>query len=380
MLKLFSNSFLCFQTSNLHCFSSIKTFSSLETTNMSNWFNSLFGLIENPKTIQENFFIENNFLVSRANNERFLIGAFSTPTLKDIRERALKLYEENPQLKHSGKLTLHHLAISDVLEMHAQNPKAVFQCASQFNCLEFPTPYVLPEDGITAYASDRTQGPACAIACAAGTLYRNYFVPIGSQRGQNRESQLNNLDEVERLLNNEKNNYWRISNGYSFSEENSLKKLENVLLQADKEPLRDAIKIGLQEDVSVNFRARYERINDPSIFVTQVYCSALSCAYSNLPNYLWEPFARLVLEGIYEATIWAGVVNALKHGPNNSHSNDVFLTFVGGGVFGNDISWITDAINRAHKVVSSQVHVNLNIYICHYRHLNPEIISLIDNK
>ena len=36
-----------------------------------------------------------------------------------------------------------------------------------------------PEDGVTRYKDDPTQGPACAIAAGAATIYRNYFVPIG---------------------------------------------------------------------------------------------------------------------------------------------------------------------------------------------------------
>ena len=58
-----------------------------------------------------------------------------------------------------------------------ENHNAVIQAASQFNLLEFPGPRNLPEDGITGYIYDRTQGPACAIACAAGTAYRNYLMP-----------------------------------------------------------------------------------------------------------------------------------------------------------------------------------------------------------
>ena len=38
----------------------------------------------------------------------------------------------------------------------------MFQAASQFNCLEFAGPEELPEDGVTQYDDDPTQGPACA--------------------------------------------------------------------------------------------------------------------------------------------------------------------------------------------------------------------------
>ena len=44
--------------------------------------------------------------------------------------------------------------------------------ASQFNLLEMTGPEITPEDGVTRYAHDRTQGPACAIAAGAATVYR----------------------------------------------------------------------------------------------------------------------------------------------------------------------------------------------------------------
>ena len=37
--------------------------------------------------------------------------------------------------------------------------------------------HTVPEDGVTVYSSDPTQGPACALACAAGSVYRNYYCP-----------------------------------------------------------------------------------------------------------------------------------------------------------------------------------------------------------
>ena len=46
---------------------------------------------------------------------------------------------------------------------------------------EMVSPSVSPEDGIDRYEGDHTQGPACAIACGAGTIYRNYLVPVDVQ-------------------------------------------------------------------------------------------------------------------------------------------------------------------------------------------------------
>ncbi len=80
-------------------------------------------------------------------------------------------------------------------------------------------PSVQPEHGITGYAGDPTQvniicyviaitelysskGPACAIAAGPATVFRNYFAPTGPQlrSGQTHDNQINNLDEFQILL------------------------------------------------------------------------------------------------------------------------------------------------------------------------------------
>ena len=55
--------------------------------------------------------------------------------------------------------------------MHADSELggALFQVASQFNLLEMAGPSVSPEDGVTRYGGDHTQGPACAIAAGGRT-------------------------------------------------------------------------------------------------------------------------------------------------------------------------------------------------------------------
>ena len=55
------------------------------------------------------------------------------------------------------------------------------QAASQFNCLEFAHPGAVPENGVTGYIYDGTQGPACSLAAPAATVARNYFVDTNGQ-------------------------------------------------------------------------------------------------------------------------------------------------------------------------------------------------------
>jgi len=72
--------------------------------------------------------------------------------------------------------------------------------------------------------------------------------------------------------------------------------------------------------------------------VTQVYGAALPVGYGNPPKALWEPLARLVLEASYEATVLAARERGI---------DTVYLTLLGGGVFGNRDAWIQDSILRA---------------------------------
>lgn len=77
--------------------------------------------------------------------------------------------------------------------------------------------------------------------------------------------------------------------------------------------------------------------------MSQIYCSALAINYSRVKDKkLWEPLARLILEASYEATLLAGIINFSETG-----NSDIFLTQLGGGVFGNQPSWIADSIQKA---------------------------------
>ena len=60
-----------------------------------------------------------------------------------------------------------------------------------------------------------------------------------------------------------------------------------------------------------------------------------------------QPFASLVLQAAYEATILAAVLNAQR-----GVSNVVLLTQLGGGAFGNQDDWIHAAIRRALVMIA----------------------------
>lgn len=111
------------------------------------------------------------------------------------------------------------------------------------------SPSEQPEHGVTEYASDPTQGPACALSCAPATVYRNYFVPVPGngeetrQLGQTRGCQLNNLRDLEYLLQNEAHRYFTVQSGYVLADNAGLKQLNAALQQMDRELLLQVMAV-----------------------------------------------------------------------------------------------------------------------------------------
>jgi hypothetical protein len=226
--------------------------------------------------------------------------------------------------------------VADVGALHREpaNAGTLFQVASQFNTLEMIDPSVTPEDGIDRYERDHTQGPACAIACGAGTIYRNYLVPLDGGIGQSRSRQVDCLADLAAALGIAVG----MRNGYALATGGQLDEVRAALAGLDgaaRDRVAGRLRIGVQWDTEVT-------AGDTGHLVTQAYCSALPIAYSGLDAERSEPFARLVLDAAYEATLAAAVLNARRTGHRTAH-----LTLLGGGAFGNPTGWILDALDRA---------------------------------
>ena len=261
------------------------------------------------------------------------MGTLETPSLRELRGRN---GEVSPSV---GKLRVEEV-VADVRELHEDpaNAGALFQVASQFNLLEMVSSDITPEMGIDRYDQDRTQGPACAIACGAGTIWRNYFVEIDGERGQTARQQLDMLADMGRALGNEGNRLWRMRNGYLLARREGLEEIGRRL-KISNEKARDALgqllRVGIQKETEVTIPGAGHR-------VTQVYCSALPVGYSRHPARLWEPFAKLILEAAYEATLYAALENLHRSG-----NPRVYLTLLGGGAFGNERDWIIQSMAKA---------------------------------
>ena len=326
------------------------------------WFETLTGFHESTyQTTKDNLELSAGKLRSKVNGRLFDVGRLETPSLGELRTRGQAAVGEL-----RGKLAVHNM-VGDVRQLHA-NPTyegSLFQVASQFNLLEMTGPHITPEDGVARYAWDPTQGPACAIAAGAATIYRNYFAKVGAQEGQSQTRQLDCIADLGEALGNSDGSLWTMSNGYALCTEQGLVKINHRLTAAtptEIAALRDLLRIGLQWDVEVTDSLAQ------GIHVSQAFCSALPLAYSAIPPALWEPLARLVLEAAYEATLWAAVLNY-----QNSGSRTVHLTMLGGGAFGNDPVWIIDALRRALQLFA---RTELEVHIVNYSLTPPALDQL----
>ncbi len=355
---------------------------------MPTWFERLTGFPEaDYAATRARLAVEGRELVSRVDGRRHGIGALELPSLAELRGRAA-------DAGCTGGGTRLRVVVGDVRAMHRDpvHAGATFQVASQFNLLEMTGPEVTPEHGVTRYASDPTQGPACAIAAGAATVYRNYFAPVGDGVGQTRDRQLDALADLgaalSAALGRPVASLWSMRNGYALCTRDGLAAIDAHLASLDEpglDALRARLRIGAHRDVEVTdvgpedaaqARAVHAGLahagpagvahaglarTDPRgavrPVVSQAFCSALPVAYSGLPQGAWARFARLVLEAAYEATLLEAALNA-----HRGASRTVLLTRLGGGAFGNDDAWIDAAIVRAMACAGGGLDVAIVSY------------------
>jgi hypothetical protein len=333
------------------------------------WFERLTGFRETSYgETRAKLKVEDDRLHSLVNGQSYGIGKLELVSLQTLRERAKSSGSSPGQLKLS-------VMSGDVRKMHQlpENTGALFQVASQFNLLEMISPTVTPEQGVTRYQHDRTQGPACAIAAGAATIYRNYFAPVDDGAGQTKNRQLDGLAEIGKVmcaaLQRPVEELWEMQNGYALCTRVGLDVIGRHLEALKPEQidlLRGNLCIGVHSDVDVtDVEGEYRPL------VSQAFCSALPVAYTPVPAACWKPFASLILDAAYEATMLAAVLNKQR-----GASNVVLLTHLGGGAFGNDSDWINSAIRRA---LAMMTNVGIDVRLVSYGMPSLEILQMVED-
>lgn len=326
------------------------------------WFEALTGFREtSPSNVRRNIAVDGETLTSQVNGRSMTCGQLETPSLAELRDRIRSC------IRSDGKVSVKEM-VADVQALHADpaNAGSLFQVASQFNLLEMVSPRMTPEHGVGKYENDHTQGPACAIAAGAGTIYRNYFAPVNGKIGQSENNQIDCVADLGKALGNDDNRLWQMRNGYALASRSGLIEISNRLRASNEnqlDELRKLLRVGIQWNTQVT-------LTDCEHNVSQAYCSALPVGYTNLSPDLWEAFARLVLEAAYEATLCTAILNW-----HINRNNRVFLTLLGGGAFGNDTNWIIGAIKRALKLYQKCA---IEVIIVSYGASNGHVRKLVD--
>lgn len=247
------------------------------------WFQRLMGFAEATgaagyESTRERLEVDGRQLKSRVNGRSYGVGELELASLQELRQRA----QSAPPLPGRRNVSI---VSGDVREMHAapRYAGALFQVASQFNLLEMLGPEFTPEHGVTIYENDRTQGPACAIAAGAATVYRNYFAPAADGLGQDKSRQLDGFAELGTLLaqsvGKPAKSLWTMRNGYSMFARGAVDLMSahiEALEEGERDALRQCLRIGLHWDVEVTGAA-----SSPGPQVSQAFCSALPVSYND---------------------------------------------------------------------------------------------------
>lgn len=350
------------------------------TSSSRRWFEHTFGFEEGPFSwTKGRFEFADGDLVCKPSGQRFHVGPWELLSLHELTER-LEVEEELVEgstirndttgsrgriirveteeflmqtdkgaeewlekrkaarvRKRTEPLTFKNIACdTQALHQDSQTAGAVIQVASLSNCLEMSGPEVPPQDGITGYCQESSQGAICSMACPAGAIYRNYFL--------NSPSQVDCLSGVAELVRNKEEGFWNVRNGYCVPNVAAKVAVLSKLVEQktiDLEDLRGRVKVGILWDTEVN---------GCSHRVCQVRCSAIPVSLVKPPKPSdWGPFACEVLEASYRATLAVAAGLAMSRGERVR----VFLTTLGCGIMGNRTRWIARGLHNALEAFAS---------------------------
>jgi hypothetical protein len=333
------------------------------------WFDRIFGFNEmglvGMPVVRKFLHVEDD-----SNGRKFLVGNIdgSQKRLNAGIPLCLsvgKLLESvSPLTQSAGVRRLaYYNMFGDIKNFHMDTRLAgsLFQVASQFNALEMVDASVIPEEGITKYEHDRTQGPICAMVCPYGTVYRNYFSMMPGETPQTKDNQLNTLSK----LTSPPFNFKLINqNGYVYPESRSeARRIEQLLKNRDN--FLNAMKLVeyfIQDDTTVVNSDGGSAAELHS--VSQIYCSALPLAYFHEQLVDCPMFLNMILHAVYFSTL----ARASHMARVRKNRVKVFLTRVGGGVFGNPDTMIDAAIKSATNYFSSEP---IDVIMVNYRPNTP---------
>ena len=320
------------------------------------WFEHVFGFKESIQSVYDNIkVIDNNGMItlhSEANNRDILAGEFRLRNISSF---------EGLQEVGGGSLNIIHgkgsrasTRLVNVLEAQAvpEFDGATFLAASNFNGLEFVSGSQTAESGITGYIYDRTQGPYCAMGAAGSILYRNYCV-------KHETGQVGQIEkEINFLCNSPLGKF--VKHGYP-----SINASQSKKLASHNWDDLDQFYVGCHSNcelTTTQLPSRAFADAPPGRIVHHVYAAALSYTYYVDKNDVTLKIGEALLKAQYQAHILASWENSQKY-PGRAGSKRSVMTLLGGGVFGNSMEMICNAILSCQDLI---VKSGLEVFVTCY--------------
>ncbi len=300
-------------------------------------------------------FADDGVATLRAAGRSFMAGRFETPSLGALRARAIaaRARAGAPSARLRFWVLDGASPATDIGALQgAAPPGSLFQVASQFNCLEAPDACIVD---VADYFHDPTQGPRASISAFPGTLLRHYAAPGpgGARFVQRSEGpQLNLLEAAcdEGVA--------RVESGYLMTSNITQPQRFARLL----EERFDALRVGLHDEVEVVFGGNWDGpiTAEPRSTIAQVFTSSVAAGgYGRLD--MANPDSATIVRQLQRAAHEGALLSAASLG-----KSFVLLTLIGGGVFGNPVPVVWQAILDAVDAVAPLLHRDLVVAVNGY--------------
>jgi len=312
------------------------------------WFQNVTGTTEKEFRLDMGKYmklVDGKIEFHHPNGEKIRAGHFQLLRLGDMManiESRGKNVKPYPHFEIVTRLDNASLRFVDVSHIQAlpENNGALFQVASNFNGTEAQTELQDPdsENFTTKYIYDKTQGPAASISAGGAAVSRVYGVWMKDKPdkpdewAQTEKRQVNFLEALPE--------HFPVTNGYVTCKDPNprfpVKQWKKLL---------GMYQIGFHQSVQVTSGYRFADTRHKNQTIDQCFCAAMNLQQGGtgarnkgLPD--GEIKAQFLLDAAYHGTY----LTALTH-----KKQQLFLTMIGGGAFGNDKAWIFDSIFYAHQ-------------------------------
>jgi hypothetical protein len=253
------------------------------------------------------------------------MGKFDEISIMELKQltQQFKINDDIPKLNVHVRNGYEHEEYFDTYALQFNAPNnAMYQVASNFNCIEVASEYVNPFSGkyLTKLMSDSTQGPSASGGAGYGAILRLIM---------HKKNPINLLSDTQLKPVNGKLRYFDLKDH-----------IDN-----------DSIKIGLHTDVRATYSRYWDNFeyNPNGPIIDQVFTSTCICS-NNKPNKLSEILLQSAYDGTYLAAIYR-------------QTPKLVLTLIGGNMFMNSLQQIAGAIANSHKKYAQYMNPKCEVVI-----------------